>query len=174
MDNSQAYTRFLESKIAVFGSEGFTPPSAPHESLKPHQRDVATWAIGKRAALECSKAFGLGKSQNCSSSSCAGFMNTPAAKPLSSRRSACAKSLRRLTVRRWGCRVKYCRTMAEVEAAGTPYIITNYERVVKGDIIPAEFAGATLDEASVLRSLGSLTHYPDLYGRVPKRCPTAS
>ena len=45
----------------------------------------------------------------------------------------------------------------EVQAADSPYIITNYERVRDGGIDPSQFAGASLDEGSVLRSFGSLT-----------------
>jgi DNA modification methylase len=52
------------------------------------------------------------------------------------------------------------RTDAEIEAAQTPYLITNYERLRDGDITPAnhDIAGASLDEGSVLRSLGSKTY----------------
>jgi hypothetical protein len=56
-----------------------------------------------------------------------------------------------------GLKIQYCRTDAEVEAADTPYIITNYERVRDGGIDPSQFTGASLDEASCLRSYGSLT-----------------
>ena len=169
VDNSQAYTRFLESKIAVFGSEGFEPPSAPHASLKPHQRDVATWAM-KKGRAGVFKKFGLGKTRTQLQ-----LMRwvhehtggrTLIVVPLGARQEFTVTDGPAM-----GMQVKYCRTMAEVEAAGTPYIITNYERVVKGDIIPAEFAGATLDEASVLRSLGSLTTqtFMDVFQSVPYR-----
>ena len=51
----------------------------------------------------------------------------------------------------------YVRTMAEVMATPAKIYMTNYERVRDGDIDPRYFAGAALDEASVLRSYGSKT-----------------
>jgi DNA modification methylase len=51
----------------------------------------------------------------------------------------------------------YVRTMAEVRATPAKIYMTNYERVRDGDIDPQYFAGAALDEASVLRSYGSKT-----------------
>ncbi|OZI07103.1 hypothetical protein BWI93_16495, partial [Siphonobacter sp. BAB-5385] len=59
---------------------------------------------------------------------------------------------------RLGIQVTYCRTQAEVEAATTDLILTNYERVRDGDIRPSYFTFASLDEASVLRSYGSKTY----------------
>ena len=51
----------------------------------------------------------------------------------------------------------YVRTMAEAQEAEAMILMTNYERVREGDIDPAGFVGAALDEASVLRSYGSKT-----------------
>ena len=68
---------------------------------------------------------------------------------------------------------QYCRTDAEIEAATSPYIITNYERVRDGGIIPAKhnFCGASLDEGSLLRSLGSKTsnEFHELFAEIPHR-----
>jgi hypothetical protein len=70
----------------------------------------------------------------------------------------------------------YVRTDAEISRAilaGHPYLITNYERVRDGDIIPGlhNVAGVTLDEGSVLRSLGSKTSqvFKELFADVPYR-----
>ena len=53
-----SYQDFLGSKIALAQSIGFKPETEPHDSLKPHQRDLALWAVQKgRAAVFCS--FGL-------------------------------------------------------------------------------------------------------------------
>lgn len=57
-----------------------------------------------------------------------------------------------------GLRVQYVKTMAEAEAADCAILITNYERVRDGDLDPQAFAGAGLDESSVLRSYGSKTY----------------
>ena len=53
---------------------------------------------------------------------------------------------------------QYVRTMAEVKAAETQIVITNYERVRDGDIDPTYFTAAALDEASCLRDYGSKTY----------------
>jgi len=58
-----------------------------------------------------------------------------------------------------GLKVKYVRTMAEAAAAKEDILITNYERVRDGDLDPKAFAGAGLDESSVLRSFGSITYH---------------
>jgi hypothetical protein len=57
-----------------------------------------------------------------------------------------------------GLRVEYVKTMAEAEASECDILITNYERVRDGDLDPQKFAGAGLDESSVLRSFGSKTY----------------
>ena len=53
---------------------------------------------------------------------------------------------------------QYVRTMAEVKAAETQIVITNYERVRDGDIDPTYFTATALDEASCLRDYGSKTY----------------
>jgi hypothetical protein len=72
-----------------------------------------------------------------------------------------------------GVEIAYVRTDAEVELADTPYLITNYERVRDGDIDPRNhnFAVVTLDEGSVLRSLGSKTYdvFERIFANVPYR-----
>jgi hypothetical protein len=57
-----SYQEFVRSKMPVAESLGFEPPSEPHPSLFPHQKDVAAWLVrgGRRA---CFKAFGLGKTR---------------------------------------------------------------------------------------------------------------
>jgi hypothetical protein len=57
-----------------------------------------------------------------------------------------------------GMMLEYVRDDAEVMASKSPYLITNYERVRDGNISLDQFAGAGLDEASVLRSFGSKTY----------------
>jgi hypothetical protein len=57
-----------------------------------------------------------------------------------------------------GLEVRYVKSQAEAESAECRLLITNYERVRDGDINPAYFIAASLDEASVLRSYGSKTY----------------
>lgn len=56
-----------------------------------------------------------------------------------------------------GVNIQYCKTMDEVEAAETDFIITNYERIRSGDIDLQYFIAVSLDEASTLRSISSDT-----------------
>ena len=75
---------------------------------------------------------------------------------------------------RLGMEWQYVRTDAEVAAATTPYLITNYERVRDGNITSTSIqtlAGVSLDEGSVLRSLGSKTSqtFKSLFADVPFR-----
>jgi DNA modification methylase len=60
---------------------------------------------------------------------------------------------------RLGVNWQYVRNDAEFEAANTPFVITNYERVRDGNIDPTkhDFGGVSLDEGSILRGLGTKT-----------------
>lgn len=149
------YQAFLQSKVTIASEAGFTPTSEPHESLKPHQVDSCNWAIAKgRAAIFAS--FGLGKSR----------MQLQLMKWVHEHTGGKVLIVAPLGVRQeftrndgpaMGMEIEYCRNDAEVANSATPYVITNYERVRDGQINIAQFAGATLDEASVLRSYGSKT-----------------
>jgi DNA modification methylase len=57
-----------------------------------------------------------------------------------------------------GIQVQFVRTSAEVEASQCSMFVTNYESVRDGKLDLSLFAGAGLDEASVLRSYGSKTY----------------
>ncbi len=155
------YEEFLLAKVPRAESCGFEPVSGAHASLFPHQSDIALWAVrgGRRAIFA---AFGLGKTR----------IHLQVAKWVMEHEGA-ATVRKYLIVAPLGVRqeftrvegpaldmaITYCRTDAEVDAAQTPYIITNYERVRDGAItVDGRFAGAGLDEASVLRSFGSETY----------------
>lgn len=154
-DRVASYYEFLKGKIALANDEGFEPRSKPHKSLKPHQIDVAKWAIKKgRAAIFAQ--FGLGKTR----------IQLQLLKWVHEHTGGKVLIIAPLGVRQEFTRndgpamemkIVYCRTDAEIEAAETPYIITNYERVREGDITASQFAGCSLDEASYLRSFGSKT-----------------
>lgn len=58
----------------------------------------------------------------------------------------------------WNKPPQYIRTMTEANAAEGNILLTNYERVRDGDIDPKQFAGTSLDEASVLRGYGTKTY----------------
>jgi DNA modification methylase len=163
------YHEFLISKIPTIPKQGFTPDSSCPEWFKPHQVDCSHWAIEKgRAALF--ESFGMGKT----------VQQLQIMKWVHEKTGGKVLFVAPLGVRqeftlndgpRMGMKVIYCRTDAEVAAADSPYIITNYERVRDGGIDPAQFTGATLDEASCLRSYGSLTTqtFVELFRDIPYR-----
>lgn len=196
------YQEFLRSKVAAAPTFGFTPKSAPHPSLFPHQRDKALWMChgGRRADFS---AFGLGKTRehlqvakwvvehdewrDCPA--CCGVnegSDNPCpvcedigklsglgrrfliVAPLGCRKDPFAEEARAM-----GIELTYVRTDAEVDAAPTGIVITNYERVRDGNITisPERFAGAGLDEASVLRSYGSKTYqsFLKIFADIPYR-----
>jgi DNA modification methylase len=184
------YQDFLRGKMTIAESFGFEPMSPHDASLKPHQRDISLWACqgGRRAIFA---GFGLGKTR----------MHLQVAKWIVERSlkpetgnlkaetedSASGIAKRYLIVAPLGVRqeftlvegpamgmeVVYCRSDAEVAACASPFIITNYERVRDGGITldPEVFAGAGLDEASVLRSFGSKTYqtFLKLFHAIPYR-----
>jgi DNA modification methylase/Zn finger protein HypA/HybF involved in hydrogenase expression len=158
------YDEFLLAKIPRAELDGFEPASEPHPSLFPHQRDIAHWACrgGRRAIFA---AFGLGKTrihlqvakwviERDRSDSAVQHPKYLIVAPLGVR-----QEFTRIEGPAMGMEIEYCRTDAEVDAAQTPFVITNYERVRDGNItIDSRFVGAGLDEASVLRSFGSKTY----------------
>lgn len=151
----QEYQSFLKAKVQLAPDAGFEPQTEPHDSLKPHQADSVHWAVRKgRAAIFA--AFGLGKTR-CQLQLMRWVHEHTGGKVL----IICPLGVRQEFTRKdgpaMGMALQYCRTDAEVAAAQTPYIITNYERVRDGDIDPAQFAGVSLDEASCLRSYGTKT-----------------
>lgn len=164
-----AYHAFLERKLPRAERAGFEPPTPPDPTLKPHQRDICLWACrGGRRAIFAN--FGLGKTR----------MHLQIAKWVREHTGGRYLIVAPLGVKQeftqvdgpaMGMCLEYVRTDAEVLAAKSPYLITNYERVRDGDISLHHFTGAGLDEASVLRSFGSKTYqaFLDLFADVPYR-----
>ena len=149
------YQDFLRSKMPPVVMDGFVPGSDCPDWFLPHQVDCVQWAIRKgRAALF--ESFGLGKTVQ-QLQICKWIHEHTGGKVLIIAPLGVRQEFTRNDGPRMGMVVKYCRTDAEVAEADTPFIITNYERVRDGDIDPKQFAGATLDEASCLRSYGTKT-----------------
>lgn len=151
------YNEFLHSKIEVAPVSGFeVGVEQIHPALKPHQRDAVMWAIkgGRRALFE---SFGLGKTVQelewCRLVQEHEQRPVIIVLPLGVRQEFSRDAVKILGLEP----PVYVRTMAEVEANPANIYMTNYERVRDGDIDPRSFAGAALDEASVLRSYGSKT-----------------
>lgn len=179
-----AYEEFLSRKVPHAELSGFEPATLPHPSLFPHQRDIAWWACrgGQRAIFA---AFGLGKTRihlqvakwvvlnalgNWAINPSPGtpeiqkqiwseLAQIPGKKYLIVAPLGVRQEFTKVEGPAMGMEVTYCRNDDEVNAAQTPFIITNYERVRDGALtVDDRFAGAGLDEASVLRSFGSKTY----------------
>jgi DNA modification methylase len=127
-----------------------------HPALQPHQQDAVVWAVqgGRRALFE---SFGLGKT----------IQQIEILRLITKHEGGQALIVAPLEVRHEFVRdgqklldveIEYVRTMDEIRATDTPILITNYERVRDGDIDPAYFVAASLDEASILRGYGTKTY----------------
>jgi len=154
------YPEFVASKAAIAEPAGFeVDRSQLHPSTMPHQADMVTWSARRGRAL-IAASFGLGKTH----------VQCELARLIHERTGGRFLVVAPLGVKpffqeedgpRLGIRWEYVRTDAEVAAAMSPYLITNYERVRDGDITPSrhDIAGVSLDEGSVMRSLGSKTYH---------------
>jgi len=153
------YQEFLTAKMPQAERLGFEPESPASDCLFPHQADIARWAVrgGRRAVFA---SFGLGKTRThlqvakwiCERETEKKYLIVA---PLGVR-----QEFTKVEGPAMGLEITYCKTDAEVDAAKTQIVITNYERVRDGDVSidSKRFNGAGLDEASVLRSFGSKTY----------------
>jgi len=164
------YTEFLESKIISSPKKGIEiGRDEVHESLFPHQKDIVVWALkgGRRAIFA---AFGLGKTliqlelmrQIVERNDCLGLIICPLGVQQEFKRDAGLLGIDRL---------QYVTNTEEALNAGTPYLLTNYERVRDGGFDLSIFGFSSLDEASVLRSYGSKTYqtFIEIFQAVPFR-----
>ncbi|MDT8901862.1 DNA methyltransferase [Anaeroselena agilis] len=152
------YQQFLLDKMELAKDSGFDISIDDiNPALKPHQREAVRWAIrgGRRALFE---SFGLGKTVQ-ELEWCRIIIAKEGGKALIVLPLGVKQEFTRDAVQLLGMDPpQYVRTMAEVAAAETDILITNYERVRDGDIDPTCFTATALDEASVLRSYGSKTY----------------
>lgn len=148
------YHEFLSAKLPVAKTSGFAvPEDAIRTMLKPHQRDIVRWALhgGRRAIFA---AFGLGKS----------FMQLECMRQIARHEGGRQLIVAPLGVRqefradalKLGMDVSFVRR--DDELSGPGLYLTNYESVRDGRLHVDNFNAASLDEASVLRSFGSLTY----------------
>jgi len=158
--NRAAYLAFLESKIKS-SREHASPTvdaSLIHPATFPHQRDVILWSLRREKAL-IAASFGLGKTSIETEIARLLIAANPGSKFL----VVCPLGVRHQFINEDGPRLginwRYVFDDASIEACDTPYLVTNYERIREGNITPAKHSiiGVSLDEGSVLRSLGSKT-----------------
>jgi DNA modification methylase len=149
------YDDFIASKIKLAEKTGFDISiDAIHPYLKPHQKDVVVWNIkgGCRADF---LSFGLGKTL---------------IQLETLRQIQLAKGGKVLICCPLGVKHEFTRDGKKIGVNAIKYItstsqlddkhifyITNYERIRKGDIDPSKFIAVSLDEASILRGLDTLT-----------------
>lgn len=150
------YQEFLTSKIKLQKDAGFAvEQSAINPLCLPHQKDTIQWAIKKGRAM-LALSFGLGKT----------FCQIEILRLIREKEGGrvlivCPLGVKHQFVNedgpKLGIEIEYVRNNEEVLASKSDFLITNYERVRDGNIDPAHFIAVTLDEGSVLRSLGSDT-----------------
>lgn len=162
-----SYEEFVARKVTFDSAVGFDiDPDHLNPLLKPHQRDIVTWAVkgGRRAIFA---KFGLGKT----------FMQLEIHRIVVERTGGTALVVLPLGVRtefaidagKLGLTTRFIRTDAEVDGPGI--YLTNYESVRDGRLDPSGFTSVSLVEASVLRSFGSKTYqtFLTLFDAVPYR-----
>ena len=163
------YREFLQTKVELAEESGFdADPAKVNPVLKPHQRDAVVWALkgGRRALFE---SFGLGKTiqeiEFCHLAAEHTGGRALIVLPLGVKQEFTRDASNLLGYPK----PAYCRTMEEVRKTDAQIILTNYERVRDGDIMPEYFQVTSLDEASVLRSFGSKTYqtFLDKFRGVP-------
>ena len=148
------YMQFCAEKASISKKSGFSVAASDiHPTLKEHQRDVVRWALegGRRAIFA---AFGLGKS----------VMQLEIMRQIARREGGrqliiCPLGVRqefRRDAEMLGMETTFIRRDEEVKGNGL--YLTNYESVRDGRLHVEHFNAASLDEASVLRSFGSLTY----------------
>lgn len=153
-----SYREFIESKVKFDHACGFDVDGADlNPKLIRHQPDVARWLIkgGRRA---CFAQFGLGKTvMNLETMHQtlhhAGGGRGLIVCPLGVRKEFMSTGP---TVLGWDKMPRFIRRDSEIDEDGI--YVTNYEAVREGNVTPANFGVASLDEASVLRSYGSKTY----------------
>lgn len=149
---STPYEDFLRSKMIAAPERGIAVDASDiNPLLKPHQAAIVRWALRKGNAAIFA-AFGLGKTfmqleiaRLISRHTCEPFLITA---PLGVRQEF------RHDANMLGVDLTFIRETSEAKF-GAPHIyVTNYESVREGKIDPRKFAGASLDEAAILRGFG--------------------
>ena len=151
------YFEFLKQKIKLAPDSGILIDELDlNPALLPHQRDVVLWAIrgGRRAIFE---SFGLGKTIQ-QIEICRILTEKEGGKALIVCPLGVKQEFKKDAAKFYGIEITYIKTQQEAEECTESILITNYERVRDGNIDPKYFTVTTLDEASVLRSYGSLTY----------------
>lgn len=168
-----AYTSFLRGKAQTARSDGFTVAEGElHPSLFGFQRPMVQWAAQRGRALIAAQ-FGLGKTRIQVELLRQAHRVTE--QPVM---VICPLGVRHQFTQEdgppMGVQFAYVRTDQEAAEAGTPYLITNYERVRDGNITDATLSmlgAVSLDEGAILGNLGTKTQdqFNIMLGDIPYR-----
>lgn len=150
------YKKFLENKIVIADSYGFTPFDVTG-NLLPHADAIVKWCInGGRRAIFAS--FGLTKTAmqlelayQCIQKTKKPFL---IACPLGVVGEFKADNEEHFNSK---YEIEYISDSNSIEKYENKIYITNYERVRRGDIDASKFGGVSFDEASILRNLKTET-----------------
>ena len=157
--SADSYTEFLQSKFKFTKATGFDVDTSDMaqtihgQPVKPHQHALVKWGL-KLGRAAWFADFGLGKT----------LIQIEAMRQIQKHRGGRQLIVMPLDVRHeffrdagdMGVTLTFIRSTSEVGADGI--YMTNYESVRDGKLDVRLFNGVSLDEASVLRSYGSLTY----------------
>lgn len=142
---SDAYRGFLARKQIVDPDTGMARPPALPSCLKPHQRDIATWAL-RRGRSAIFAGTGLGKTliELVWGAEVARYTGKPVLifTPL----AVTAQHLRE--AHKFGLTASAAQTQADVRNGNV--FVSNYQKIGHFDL--SQFGGLILDESSILKS----------------------
>jgi len=166
--SADAYEDLLREKITFDSACGFEIAATDvNPTLFPHQNDIVRWAVhgGRRAIFA---AFGLGKS----------VIQIEVCRIIKEHEGSNARALIvcplgvrqefRHDAEMLGLTTKFVRTDAEIDD-DVDIHLTNYESVRLGKLDPGRFTVVSLDEAAILRSIGTDTYQQ--FSRLCKNVP---
>jgi len=160
-EKDRYYRWIVENKIDIIRGEGFEiAPDELHPALKPHTADAVRWAASRGRALLASK-FGMHKTRQQIELLRQVVHRNPGAKVMQVCPLGARYQFTEIDGPVMGVRFQYVRTDEEAEAADTPYLITNYERLRDGGLsyayVSQNVKAICLDEAAILGNLGTKT-----------------
>lgn len=141
---SDAYLDFLKAKLSLVSPSGITQPTELPDSLFPHQKALATWAL-KRGRAAIFADTGLGKSRM--EVAWADAVRKHTGMPVLILAPLAVAAQTAAEASQIGIEVSVCRDSSDVNDRGIN--ITNYDRLHRFD--PAIFGGVVLDESSIIK-----------------------
>lgn len=158
------YDELLASKIVVAQRRGISiDPATLHPDSKPHQKDIAVWALDMGAGLIAGEC-GIGKTNIGIDVACAVLRE--AGKPGDKFLIVTELGAKDVFVgddpevsdgARMGVKMAYVKNQAEALASTCDIVVANYERVRMGEFDFSVFLGVWLDEGNYIKNMASNT-----------------